>query len=933
MKNTPLELLLLTTNLSQMKDAGRVIELCIDSLRDIFPGCTFRWAEHEEAGADNRAEVCTRNQTFGYIMFTCDEQNTESAPALIHNAGQMLAVILEKINQEQQLVKQNRYLNELAQSRAMQASEMERRVAERTAELEAANKTLRDSRLAALNMMEDAVEDRQRIENSSIALRKSEELLKQSQRIAGVGHYNIDMVKQVLTGSEMLETIYGIDLTSTNPLTMWAESIPPDHQDEIKKYLTEHVLKHHVPFDKEYQIKRINDGVIRWVHGLGNLEYDNAGKPVRMFGTIQDITARKEAEAKEQNITNILNETGEIGKIGGWELDLVTGISTWTNETYRIFEVDPSVKVVDEIPQKPKGVDYYAPEFRQIIGQAVQRAIEFGEPYDLEVVLITEKGNRRWVRTNGRLKHRDGHKILSGAMQDITERKLAEEAIATEKERLAVTLRSIGDGVITTDTLGNVVIMNKVAEELTGWKQIEAQGHPLAEVFNIINEATRQPCENPVVKVLATGDSIELANHTVLVSRDGTERIIADSGAPIRDTKSLTIGVVLVFRDMTEKQRLLDTIQRTDKLDSLGVLAGGIAHDFNNLLGGIFGYIDLARAECADQQAVAEYLDKAFTVFNRAKDLTQQLLTFSKGGAPTKKAGKIGVQIKESTSFALSGSNVACEYHIPDDLWLCEFDENQIGQVIDNIVINAQQAMPLGGKIVVSAHNKTVTEREIPLLHSGDYVQISIADTGVGIPPNLLKRIFDPFFTTKQKGNGLGLATCYSIIRKHDGAIEIESEPGKGSVFHLYLPASTKEAAGPNSPYTFTHTGSGTILVMDDELYIREVVGMMLKRMGYTIIEAKDGAEALQCIAQAKQSNQPIDAAIFDLTIPGGLGGKEAVIELRKSNTYLLVFASSGFSEDPVMAKPAEFGFSGSIRKPYRKEDLGRLLEKYLRKK
>ena len=514
---------------------------------------------------------------------------------------------------------------------------------------------------------------------------------------------------------------------------------------------------------------------------------------------------------------------------------------------------------------------------------------------------------------------------------DMTERRNNEESIAAEKERLAVTLRSIGDGVITSDTLGNVVIMNKVAEELTGWLQPEAYGKPLTLIFNSINETSRMPIENPVEKVLSTGLIIEQSNQTLLVSKDGTERIIADSAAPIKDRDSKTIGVVLVFRDMTEKQKMFDNMQRIDKLDSIGVLAGGIAHDFNNLLGGIFGYLDMAREHCASDALALRYLDKALSVFDRARDLTQQLLTFSKGGVPKRKTGQIGTLVRENASFALSGTNVSCAFNIASDLKLCDYDENQIGQVIDNIVLNAQQAMPLGGTITISVDNIFLNNHGSPSLPGGDYIRISIRDTGVGIPQDMLKRIFDPFFTTKQKGNGLGLATCYSIIQKHDGYIDVESVPGKGSAFHIFLPASQKASLQDLPQSVSVHKGKGSILVMDDEDFMREIVVDMLSAMGYSSIEARNGEEAIHLCADAVKNGSVVQAAFFDLTIPGGMGGKEAISLFREKFSDIPVFAASGFSEDPVMARPTDFNFTDSIRKPFKKNELAEMLNRHLK--
>lgn len=377
--------------------------------------------------------------------------------------------------------------------------------------------------------------------------------------------------------------------------------------------------------------------------------------------------------------------------------------------------------------------------------------------------------------------------------------------------------------------------------------------------------------------------------------------------------------------DVTEQRKMQETLQRADKLEALGVLAGGIAHDFNNLLSGLFGYVEMAREAGAENPAVTTRLDKALAVFDRARDLTRQLLTFSRGGAPVRKAGHLGPLIRECVGFALSGSTVACEFNIAPDLLPCDFDEGQLNQVVDNIIINALQAMPMGGRITVSAQNVLLKEGENPVLKPGRYVKVSIADTGTGIQPKLLSRIFDPFFTTKQKGNGLGLATCFSIMQKHEGAIEAESELDKGSVFHLFLPASEKAVGPAEAPTQSSHQGKGIALIMDDEDFIREFASETLTAMGYSVLTVLSGGEALK----ACMDNASLSFAILDLTIPGGAGGKETIKEIRKILPDLPVFASSGYSDDPVMAHPRDYGFTDSIRKPYRGAELAELLNRH----
>lgn len=514
-------------------------------------------------------------------------------------------------------------------------------------------------------------------------------------------------------------------------------------------------------------------------------------------------------------------------------------------------------------------------------------------------------------------------------IRDITARKKADEAIAAEKERLAVTLQSIGDGVIATDTRGQVAIMNTVAERLTGWRQSEALGRPLGEVFRIIHEISREPCENPVDKVLATGEIIELANHTMLLGRGGEEYVIADSGAPIRDAEGRIIGVVLVFRDTTEKQKLIEAAQRTQKLESLGILAGGIAHDFNNLLGGIFGYIDLVHAKTKDESQ-AYQLAKALATIDRARGLTQQLLTFAKGGAPIRKVARLFPFVQETVHFVLSGSAVTAHFQAASDLKACNFDRNQIGQVIDNLVINAQQAMPLGGSLWVTAENVFLRYRQVEGLPAGEYAHIAIRDSGIGIPPEILPRIFDPFFTTKQKGSGLGLATCYSILKQHDGSIEVESEPGRGTTFHLYLPVSAEQPEPEVKVVPAeVKAGKGIFVLMDDEEVIRETLGEMLGAQGFEVATFAEGRAALDYLKSLPKL-EAVAAIMLDLTVPGGMGGREAVVEIRKLSQTLPIFVSSGYAEDPVMAEPERYGVTGSLSKPFRRAELLALLAKHL---
>ena len=510
-------------------------------------------------------------------------------------------------------------------------------------------------------------------------------------------------------------------------------------------------------------------------------------------------------------------------------------------------------------------------------------------------------------------------------------RRQGEEALAAEKERLAVTLRSIGDGVITTNVDGRVELMNRVAEELTGWRQEEAIGKELDEIFVIINEGARDQAQSPVEEVLKLGGSYGLTNGAILISRDGSERMIAANGAPIRDRTSKIAGMALVFRDVTEQQHMAKEVLKAQKLESVGILAGGIAHDFNNILTAILGNLSLAKMHAGPQSKVFERLTQAERASIRARDLTQQLLTFSKGGMPIKKTAPIQVLLQEWVSFALRGSNVKSEFEIQDDLRDVEIDQGQVSHAIHNLVINADQAMPNGGRIKVSAENYAETRATGAHLAPGNYVKISVADEGVGIAPEHLPKIFDPYFTTKAKGSGLGLATSYTTIKKHGGHIEVESEVGCGATFSLFLPASDNRAQPSRRIVEVVQNGSGRILVMDDEDSIRDVASEMLTNLGYEVSTSKDGSEALTLFKKFLDLGEPFDAVIMDLTIPGGMGGREAIGKLREIDPEIKAIVSSGYCNDPIMGDFRQYGFAGVLAKPYDEREVEQLLHSLMR--
>lgn len=384
-------------------------------------------------------------------------------------------------------------------------------------------------------------------------------------------------------------------------------------------------------------------------------------------------------------------------------------------------------------------------------------------------------------------------------------------------------------------------------------------------------------------------------------------------------------------QDVSEKARIEAELLKAQKLESLGTLAGGIAHDFNNLLTGILSGISVAQFHLEPGHQAAESIKCSAIAAQRAQDLTRQLLTFSKGGAPITTSAQISQLLRDCASFVLRGSNVQCEFSIPDNLWPVKIDESQISQVVNNLIINAMQAMPTGGTVLVRATKVHIGEESTVPLRQGRYVRVSISDRGVGIPRNDLRKIFDPYFSTKDKGTGLGLATSYSIIKKHGGMITVQSKVGLGSTFHFFLPAAVKEPASNGRKDGELVRGEGKVLIMDDEEFIRDLARELLVNLGYEVVAAKEGGEAVQRYKDSLAEGRPFDAVVMDLTVPGGMGGGEAIKKLQELDPGVKAIVSSGYSNDPVMSDYKRFGFRAVLPKPYDGRQLSVKLDELLR--
>ncbi|VAX12807.1 diguanylate cyclase/phosphodiesterase (GGDEF & EAL domains) with PAS/PAC sensor(s) [hydrothermal vent metagenome] len=516
------------------------------------------------------------------------------------------------------------------------------------------------------------------------------------------------------------------------------------------------------------------------------------------------------------------------------------------------------------------------------------------------------------------------------------ERRQAFAHLQEREQNLTTTLNSIGDAVIATDRAGNITRMNPVAEALIGCRASEAMGRPLLEVFRIINAQTREAVASPVEKVLRTGRKIGLANHTLLISLDGSEYQIADSAAPIKDKKGEVLGVILVFRDVSQQYQIEESLRRSQKMEAIGQLSGGIAHDFNNLLGVIIGYLDFLKNCFADGDEAQQWVKTASNATLRCVDLTRQLLAFSRRQSAGKKVVNINKVLKEQ-EIMISRSvtpEVEVEYDLSEDLCLTEIDPGEFQDAILNLAINARDAMPDGGKLFIETSNTSLDADYVvlnPEVETGDYVQLMLSDTGTGMDGKTLERIFEPFFTTKPegKGTGLGMAMVYGFVKRYGGHIKIYSEPGVGTSIRLYLPCSSANESAlviNNTDESDFPRGCETILIVDDEIDLLHLAEYYLNDLGYQTHLAENGQQALEILAKEKG----IDLLFSDVVMPGGINGYELAQQVTEFWPHIKVLLSSGFTSKTVAHNGLARFAVYLLNKPYRKADLAQRIRRVL---
>jgi PAS domain S-box-containing protein len=875
-------------------------------------------------------------------------------------------------------------------------------------------------------------------------LRKSEARLKKAEALGSMGYWEWNILTNELIWSDEVFGIYGLDPLKDKPrYEIVLQTVAPECRDRFVKAV-EDAVRIGVPFDGEYRMIGL-DGRERFTHTTGEVTRDHEGKPISMFGIVQDITTRKRAAAalldSEERFKNLYSQA-PIGielydadgilldvnpacmKIFGitspdavkgfslfddpnvppdvkerlrrgesvsyeaiFDFDVVRAkrlyetnrfgkcvlecfISTWnfasddltgylvhvtditkrkrreealreSEERYRkLFEISVSPILVIDSNGNYIDCNTAAVKFLESTRDEILRknVVDYIPPGKKGEVLTThaslwESGGilETEYYINGRVKLMElsinrtvwkGAPVAFAIGNDITERKRAEERIRQNEQFIRDILDTVDEGFIVIDRDYRIMTANKAYCGQVGGTGDTIIGRHCYEISHKRNHACHEAGEECAARrVFETGEpGAALHKHP---DSDGHILYVETKAYPIKDASGNVTSVIETVNNITERHLLEEERLKTQKLESIGTLAGGIAHDFNNLLQGIFGYISMAKLTHDQKEKSLAMLEQAEKALHQSVNLTTQLLTFSKGGRPAKKRMSLLPMIENAARFALSGSRSECRIDCDPGLWQVEADEGQLGQVIQNIVLNADQAMPLGGSIVITVRNISATDAQRPRsLGARNHVLIAIRDSGVGISEQYLTKIFDPYFTTKEKGSGLGLATSYSIIKNHDGLIEVTSQVGKGSTFLVHLPAIEAVPEHERKEAAPAPTRSGRILVMDDEKVVRDVAGELLRILGHEVEFAENGEAALAMYREAMASSRPFDIIIMDLTIRGGMGGLETVGKLLEADPTAKAIVSSGYSDDSTLSNYHAQGFKDFLQKPYNMEEL-----------
>jgi two-component system cell cycle sensor histidine kinase/response regulator CckA len=710
---------------------------------------------------------------------------------------------------------------------------------------------------------------------------------------------------------------YELDETIGQP---FAPFVHPDDIPQCYAFLQKVLETGEKQSGVEYRVRHKN-GTWLWYTANGSLIREADGSTVSFIGIGRDISERKQAEellrSSEERFSTAFRATPDAVNL----TTLIDGTYLEVNEGF----TDMTGYLPEEVIGR-SSIDlgiWVDPEDR---ARLVRELKDHGIVKSLEAQFRRRDGSIFVGQMSARSIEMNGEPCLLSVTRDITQHKEAERALSENEDMLKSLMELMPVGIGWAGNNGRIEYLNRSFVERFGYtvsdiptiEQWSLNAYPDPEYRESLANRWKTQLDNALEHGIPP-----VPLDAMVTCKDGTVR------HAILNTQIANNRIIAIFTDITERENIQKELLKIQKLESLGVLAGGIAHDFNNILTGILGNISFARMFLDESHRASKILQEAEKASQRATDLAHQLLTFAKGSQPVKKAVFARHVMEASASLVLRGSNVINVIQASDDLHAIEVDEGQISQAFNNIFINAAHAMPGGGTITITAENFTLDGANLMLLPAGEYVKITVTDTGCGISNEDQKRIFDPYFTTKTGGSGLGLASVHSIISKHGGHISVRSMVGKGTTFDILLPASPQQAPEPEEDMTIVAAGeqrSGSLLVMDDEEMIRDMTAEILGEYGYHVQTCGNGEDAIALYKAAKEAGVPFSAVIMDLTIPGGMGGKETARHILDIDPHALLVVSSGYSNDPVVAEYAQFGFSAMIAKPYKATEIVQVL-------
>ncbi|OPY79488.1 MAG: Sporulation kinase E [Syntrophorhabdus sp. PtaU1.Bin153] len=804
------------------------------------------------------------------------------------------------------------------------------------------------------------------------ALRSTNRVLEDIVNFLPDATFVIDKTKKVIAWNRAIELMTGVPKEEMIGKGEYAYAVP--FYDERRPILIDLVGPVNEQMESQYgSVKRegsrvftetfapnVYGGKGAYLSGIACPLVDSKGRIVGAIESIRDITERRQAEEALQTSEKRYRELHESLR-DGFALVALDGKLVETNAAFQSIVGYTQEELAGRSYQELTPSKWHAFEEKIMRGQVYQRG--YSDVYQKEY--IRKDGTVIPVELRAHLmRNEDGSPVEMWAfVRDITERIRAEESLQRYQEhleelvkertaKLAMEIaehkrtekalreseekyRNIFDnaveGIFQTSPEGRFLSANPALARIHGF---DSPGELMASVADIGQEVYVNPEDRIKLMELYEKQGFVEKFETQFYRRDGSRIWISMNSRAVRDENGTVLCYEGTAEDITSRKQIEEELLIMRNLESIGTLAGGIAHDFNNLLTAVTGYIALARISLSSGNDASQLLSAAERISMKGKELTQKLITFSKGGAPIKKLINPDELIRQSTGTVLTGPAIRFEYSFPDDLRPIEGDEAQIRQVIHNIVLNSKEAMPDGGTIKIGATNVTLGSEDSILLPHGHYVKISVEDEGMGIKEEDLPRIFDPYFSTKgmgaRKGMGLGLAVVYSIVKKHNGHITVQSLPGQGTTVHIHLPAHSEPTVLAESPKA-SESGDrprGRVLFMDDEEYIRDIGGRLILHLGYHVTTAGDGAEAVALYKDALASDEPFHAVILDLSVKNGIGGEEAFRRILSVDPHVNAIISTGYTDDPLIVNFADHGFKGAIIKPYKIEELADALQR-----